>query len=155
MGPMHDALLALVLSVLGPSPDAAPIARAIVAAVEADACNAPVTTDHASDAVLLAVFARRESSALLRPAPQSWDARAGRSAGPWQMSPSVAKLPLERQASLWLRWAREGGVAGLCGYGRAGRRIARQRLSEARAALTTALSAPAAPASAATLMTAR
>jgi hypothetical protein len=141
---MSAALLALVVSCLGPGPDARPIAAAIVEAVELEAGVAPLTGSHAEDACLLARFAHHESGASLHPAAASWDAHAGLSAGPWQMPSSLASLPLERQACLWLRWAREGGVAGLCGYGRAGRRIARQRLSEARAALTMALAAPAA-----------
>ena len=144
-GGMHHALLALVLFVLGPGPDAQALAPAIVGAVEWRAARGlpPVTGSPAEDAVLVATFVRHESGASLDPAPQSHDARARQSCGPLQQQCArVAGRSPRQLVAIWLHDAARGGVAGLCGYGRAGRRIARQRLSEARAALTTALAAP-------------
>ena len=126
---MNAAILALVLSVLGPCPDAQPIARAIVAAVESRASRglAPVTASPAEDAALLAVYARLESGGQVHPQPWSWDARAGVSCGPWQM-PCGVRLGLVGQAALWLRWVAGGGLAGVD----SSPRRARVRAREAR-----------------------
>ena len=137
---METALLAFVLSVLGPGPDARPVAEAIVNAVEADADNAPLTGSHAEDAAFLAVYVRHESGASVLPRPQSWDSKAGVSCGAFQMPCAIVRrTTLETQASTIIRWGREGGLPGLFGYGRAAKRIAGQRCDEARDALAAAL----------------
>lgn len=123
------ALLALVLAVLGPCPDARPIADAVAHAVEARAAQglAPVTASPAEDAALLAVYARLESGGRVHPQPWSWDARAGVSCGPWQM-PCGIRASLRGQAATWLRWVAEGGLAGVDSSARR----ARVRSAEAR-----------------------
>ena len=106
---MNTALLSLALRILGPCPDAKPIAEAIALAVDRE--NAPVTTSRELDVALLAVYARHESSGELAPAPISWDARAGVSCGPWQMRcVLVSGKPASWQAALWLDLVRRGGL---------------------------------------------
>jgi hypothetical protein len=141
---LHTTLLALVLRALGPGHDAVPIAHAIVGAVEADAGNAPLTGSHAEDALVMAVFARRESNANVRPRPLSWDARGGISCGAWQMRCSFTRWhSLAEQAKAWLQWARSPtGLAGLCGYGPIARRMAASRQLEAHQLLVDELGVP-------------
>jgi hypothetical protein len=104
------ALVALALRTLGPCPDARPIAEAIALAVDRE--DTPTTGSRELDAALLAVYARHESSGMLTPWPQSWDARAGVSCGPWQMRcVMVAGKAASDQASTWLRLVRVGGLA--------------------------------------------
>ena len=130
-------LLALALSCLGPSPDAATLAPAIVDAVtwRASQGAAPVTDSHPLDVCLLAVYARHESGGQLHPRPWSWDARAGLSVGPWQLRPPLSDLPPRRQAIAWLRAVR------LSSLGAVDSSPARAavRLEEARQALRGAL----------------
>jgi hypothetical protein len=66
------------------------------------------------------------------PVPQSWDARAGKSCGFLQLPCyAVRGRTMTEQASLWLSWLQQGGLAALSGYGKAGKRIAAARAQEA------------------------
>lgn len=142
---MHSTLVALVLSIwtsLGAhGPDETRIAQAIAAAVAQESSPASGES-HAVDAALLAVYAARESGLSEHPAPCSWDARAGLSAGVWQLrSYLVAGRSIEMQARTWLDSLRRGGLAqGIDSDGaRATHRLelARSALRDAIATLTT------------------
>ena len=112
------------------------IAEAIEGAVQGDAEGPALTTSHDEDAVLLVVYAWHESGFSERPRAVSWDAKAGRSLGVWQMQrQAVLGHSLEEQAATWLRWAHEGGLAGLDS---SPSRAARREL-EARALLVRAM----------------
>lgn len=135
---MNEAALALALTILAGCPDARPIARAIVSAVEARAAAGlrPVTSSPAEDVALLAVYARHESTGTIHPVPLSWDAKAGRSCGVWQMHCyAVRGWSLEAQAGTWLRWVAGSSLAGVD----SSPSRARDRAAEARAALRGAL----------------
>ena len=94
--------------------DAQDVAEAIASAVVADAGNAPLTGSHALDAATVALYAARESGLHMHPSPASWDASAGVSCGILQLPCSAVRwAPLDEQVRLWLRLAREGGLAAL------------------------------------------
>jgi hypothetical protein len=132
------------------SPDARAIAEAAAQAVLDDAEHAPALGSHAEDLAAMAEWARLESGLQRAPRPQSWDARAGISCGPWQEPcPFVARADLRGQARYWLELLHRGAV--ICpespgaplsgGCHGAGRRLSNARLARARALLS-ALVAP-------------
>jgi hypothetical protein len=147
-------LRALVFSVWasvhhGPLPaDADPIADAIVAAVMADAGNAPALGSHALDAVTMALWSEHESHLQREPRPVSWDARALVSCGPWQIRCDLARShSVGWQARYWLAYLHHGArvcpdspaaplSSGSCHRGRA---LADWRVSRARAVLSALL----------------
>lgn len=141
----NAALVALALQVMGGAGvgDAATIAPAIVQAVEWRAAHGlpPASDSPTLDVVLLAVYARHESSARLHPAPESWDALALVSCGPWQMKCGVVGWPWEReyspalQARTWLGWVSSSSLAQVD----SSKSRARRRLAEARDALRGAI----------------
>jgi hypothetical protein len=107
-----DCIVAMML-LIAPRPSL-DVARAISAAVEADAKNPPLTTSHNQDAALLTLYAWRESGFSIHPHSTSWDSKAGVSCGVWQMHCSAIQgKSLTEQATMWISWARQGGLAGL------------------------------------------
>ena len=100
-----SALLALVLSVLGPGPDAAIIAPELVAAVQhrVDGGHAPVTSSPTLDLVLVATYVRLESRATIAPDPKSHDAHDRTSCGILQLRCDLVRgRTLAEQARQWL-----------------------------------------------------
>jgi hypothetical protein len=113
---MHvKALVLYVLAALSPqAPRVAEpaVVSAIVTAgqelcqVDEDACRLPIA--------LLTLYAWKESEAKEHPRPQSWDAKAGVSCGPWQMRCAMTShMTLTAQARWWLHELRSSGLAGL------------------------------------------
>ena len=133
------ALVALALQVMGGADvgDAATIAPAIVTAVEWRAAHGlpPASDSPTLDVVLLATYARLESSARIEPLPASWDAKAGVSYGVLQMPYRVARMPLDVQCRTWLGWVTASSLASVD----SSPRRARHRLALARESLTRAL----------------
>lgn len=138
----HQQLVALVFSVWAQlhapvqSKDAGRIADAIATAVEKE--RAPASGEsHAVDAALLAEYADRESNLSEHPTAWSWDAKAGLSAGVWQLrSYLVTGRSLDGQAATWLGSLRAAGLAR--GIDSSPTRAA-HRLAEARGALAAAI----------------
>jgi hypothetical protein len=72
-----------------------------------------VEADTPEEAALATLYAWRES---VDPRPQSWDARAGVSCGPWQEPCAfVARSTVRQQARLWLVDLRRYGLRSLDG----------------------------------------
>lgn len=61
---------------------------------------------------VLVVYAYHESRWQVRPAPSSWDARAGVARGPWQLW-TGGTLTLRDQARVWLSDVQSAGLAGV------------------------------------------
>jgi hypothetical protein len=132
----EPTLLDVVTTALGKGPDRDVLAKEIVKAVRADGENPPLTGSHAEDAALLGIYSKHESGANIAPQPWSWDARAGVSCGYLQLPCNVVQhVSLADQARLWLKWARQGGLAALD----SSPTRAEQRRQEARAVLSAAL----------------
>lgn len=145
---MFWALRALVLAVwalwhpgIERSGFAGEIASAITIVVIADGARAPVMGSHAEDAVLMAVYAYRESS--LR---EGLSGDEGRSWGVWQLPAAAGKLDVISQARAWLVLLHRGAIvcpkspaAPLAGGCAAARRVADRRAATARKLLTAAL----------------
>lgn len=139
------SLRALVLgiwSILGVhTPEAPVLADAIATAVVDDGARAPVFSSHAEDAAVLAEIVREESGVQTDPHPYSWDSRAGKSCGAFQLACSGLPVTLAGQArkALWLlHRGREAcpespaaPYLGACRIG-AGRRIGDRRSAKAR-----------------------
>lgn len=135
---MWEPLLAFALSVLGPGPDAATIAPAIVRVIQwrADHGLPPVTESPTLDVALVAVYIRHESSVMLDPPPVSKDARDLTSCGALQLPCSyVAKHGIARQIQYWLVNVQMSSLASVD----SSPSRARRRLSEARDALRGAI----------------
>lgn len=60
----------------------------------------------------MVVYAWHESRLQLHPRAESWDARAGRAIGPWQLWQG-GTLPLEQQAVTWLQLVERQGIVGV------------------------------------------
>jgi hypothetical protein len=134
----EDPLVTLIANAISVGPDRDVIARTFARAVRVDSVNAPLTASHAEDAALLGVYVKHESGGTIEPVPASHDARDGTSCGVSQLPCAVVRTnSLERQAELWLRWARQGGLAALDSS--PSRAAARQQ--EARQVLAAALAA--------------
>lgn len=88
------------------------------------------------EAAFLTTYAWLESSAQRNPRPMSWDAKAGKSCGPWQEPCAfVNHATLKQQAAYWLRELRTVGLVPLdSSESRAAHRsdIARHALAVAR-----------------------
>jgi hypothetical protein len=130
--PLFNALRAAVLStwhIATPTAEQGAVADAIANAVEDDGDQAPLTGSHAQDAVLMAIYVWNESRVSTHPKGQSWDSLAGVSCGILQMPCHfVMHSALVDQASTWLRWAHEGGLAALdSSPSRAAKREAKSR----------------------------
>jgi hypothetical protein len=109
-----DPLAQLIAQAIDHGPDKDLIARVFAKAVRADSVNAPLTGSHAEDAALLGVYAKHESGGTIVPVPASHDAKDGTSCGVLQMPCAIVRrTTLAQQALLWLRWARQGGLAAL------------------------------------------
>lgn len=121
---LHAILLALVALLGVRSPDTSRIVDAIEA-----------STSDPHEAALSLVFADRESGMREHPQAYSWDARAGRSCGPWQEPCDFVKgATLAQQAKAWIYLLHEGAkscpdapTAPLSGGCDRGRRIADAR----------------------------
>jgi hypothetical protein len=122
---MAGLALALAVALGHTSAQATLIARAIDQACGGEpACvvDASVYVDH-------------ESNYQLTPAPWSWDAKAGKASGPFQLW--GAPQGIQAQANEWVRrraasLAQWGDLRGLAGNTEAGVRVARARAEEAR-----------------------
>lgn len=124
-------------------PDAHEVAQAIEYAVENDPKPVPFTATSMNngssklrDAVLMAVYAERESHVQQHPKCLSWDCKAGLSCGVWQMPCRFVKAhDLRDQAVHWIEMFRGGRQACdlpgaiMCGHCRkaAPRRMATER----------------------------
>jgi len=82
-------------------------------------------------ALTATVWAWHESNFQRHPRPYSWDAKAGRAVGPFQLLASVADgMTVLQQAREWLREVRVAGLVSVCGGGSAGEKITETRLAE-------------------------
>ena len=83
------------------SSDAVAITNAIDQATDDDRLRA-----------VMVVYAWAESRLQVHPRAESWDARAGRAIGPWQLWQG-GTLPLNQQAVTWLQLVERGGLVGV------------------------------------------
>lgn len=141
---MFQTIYALVMAVwtlldpaLARGPDARPIAMAIAEVAVDDVSKAPVFSSHDLDVVVEAVYVAGESGVRKNPAPQSWDAKAGKSCGAFQEPCGyVARHSLRDQARFWMHLLREGKkdcpdspAAMLGGHCHVGRPLAEHRVA--------------------------
>jgi hypothetical protein len=96
------------------APEEMRIAKAIDSAIQDDALSAPATSSHNLDATLMALVAWHESRIAEHPMPVSWDSKAGRVCGVWQLSCTfAAHASIEEQAREWLRQLHAYGLGTL------------------------------------------
>jgi hypothetical protein len=122
-------LVLAILASLQPGADRATDSRVVDAIAEAGR-NATL-----EEVALLTTYAWFESAGRVDPTPASWDARAGKSCGPWQEPcAAVRRLTLVGQAQFWLRELRSSGLASVdSSRARAERRLTMARNALARA----------------------
>lgn len=125
-------------------PDAPALSEAIAVAILEDSENPPALGSHAEDAAMLAQVALEESNVQRAPVAQSWDAKAGRACGAFQLRCEGLPRTLVEQArrALWMLHAGASACPsspgapylGGCAHGLA-KALGDRRLMRARAAL--------------------
>lgn len=107
----------------------------VVDAIATVGAEAGTTLEEVS---LLTTYAWLESGGQVSPKPYSWDAKAGRSCGPWQEPCAFTKTAsVTAQARYWLSCVRQAGLASVD----SSKPRAEQRTALARRALNEALPA--------------
>jgi hypothetical protein len=143
MTSLTPALRMLVLSLVHAvhaHPDAG-VVDGMVSALAAE--RTPVLGSLAEDAAAMVTWAVGESQMQLHPTSYSWDSRAGLSRGVWQLQGATGDAAPDVQAAAWLALLRDGlrrcpdapGAPLSGGCHGAARRIARGRMTQARAIL--------------------